>query len=248
VERGELVPYYQPIVELATGALVAVEALVRWEHPVQGVLPPASFLPHVEDTPLILDLGRGVLRRACRDAAAWRARFPEHADLTVTVNVAARQLAEQDFVREVESALAASALPPTALTIEITETVAMRDLAATRERLVSLRALGVRIALDDFGTGYSSLEYLKRLDVDVIKIAKPFIDCLGQNSADDAFAATLVRLGELRELTVVAEGIEEAHQASRLRELGCRLGQGYLFSRPLDAAAFERLLAGRLAA
>ncbi len=246
--RGQLVAHYQPIVELTGGRMTAVEALVRWQHPEHGLLPPARFLPHIEDTPLIVEVGRLVLRQACRDAAAWRARHPEHADLAVTVNVAARQLAEDSLVDDVRDALAAAGLPPRALTIEITETAAMRDALATRDRLQALRALGVRIAIDDFGTGHSSLSYLRRFDVDVLKIAKEFVDVLGQDEQQDAFAATLVRLGELLGLVVVAEGIEDPVQAARLRAVGCPLGQGYLFSRPVDAAGVERLLRGRLAA
>jgi len=166
----------------------------------------------------------------------------------VTVNVAARQLAEDSLIDDVRDALAAAGLPPRALTIEVTETAAMRDALATRDRLQALRALGVRIAIDDFGTGHSSLSYLRRFDVDVLKIAKEFVDVLGQDEQQDAFAATLVRLGELLGLVVVAEGIEEPVQAARLRAVGCPLGQGYLFSRPVDAAGVERLLDGRLAA
>ncbi len=245
LSRGQLVPHYQPIVDLDGGRMVAVEALVRWQHPEHGLLPPARFLPYIEDTPLVLEMGRQVLRQACRDAAGWRAR---HADLGVTVNVAARQLAEDSLVDEVRDALAAAGLPPQALTIEVTETAAMRDALATRDRLQALRALGVRIAIDDFGTGHSSLSYLQRFDVDVLKIAKEFINVLGRDEQQDAFAATLVRLGELLGLVVVAEGIEEPVQAARLRAVGCPLGQGYLFSRPVDAAGVERLLYGRLAA
>jgi diguanylate cyclase (GGDEF)-like protein len=246
--RGQRGPHYPPIVGLDGGRTGAVEALVRWQHPEQGLLPPARFLPHIEDTPLVLEMGRQVLRRACRDAAGWRARHPDHADLTVTVNVAARQLAEDSLVDDVRDALAAAGLPPRALTIEVTETAAMRDALATRDRLQELRALGVRIAIDDFGTGHSSLSYLRRFDVDVLKIAKEFVDVVGQDEQQDAFAATLVRLGELLGLAVVAEGIEEPVQAARLRAVGCPLGQGYLFSRPVDAAGVDRLLDGRLAA
>ena len=246
VEHEAFTLLYQPIVELATGAVTGVEALIRWHHPRRGAVPPSVFVPIAEAAGLIVPLGRWVLDAACRQAATW-ARTRKAAGLApfvMSVNVSARQLdAGAELVEHVRGALAASGLPAAALQIEITETVMMLDAEAAAAVLDSLSALGVRVAVDDFGTGYSSLTYLERFPVDVLKIDKRFVDRLG-GPADSPLAEAVIRIAHALGLTVVAEGIESAAQAARLEALGCRHGQGYLYARPLsaaDAAAFAGL-------
>ena len=240
---GQFALLYQPIVTLATGAIVSAEALVRWRHPTRGLVGPVQFIPLAEASGLIVALGRWVLEEACRTAAAWPAAA-DGAPLGVTVNVSARQLLHAALPRHVADALAASGLAPARLTLEITEGVLMQDTDATLATLHTLKALGVRLAVDDFGTGYSSLRYLQRFPVDVLKIDKSFVDGLARGPQDAALARTIVALGELLELRTVAEGVEHAPQRDQLIAMGCELGQGYLFSRPVDDAALRGLLGG----
>ena len=238
--RGELVLLYQPIIDLKTGVATGIEALVRWRHPTRGLLGPNEFIPLAEETGVIVALGTWVLEEACRQTAEWIADQAVGRPLTVTVNLAAQQLQEADFVSRLTDLLERTGLDASQLVLEMTETVIFHDSATTIARLEEIRALGVRIAIDDFGTGYSSLGYLRRFHVDILKIAKEFI---GQTDSPDEwpFAAAIVALGRALGMTIVAEGIEEPGQLSHLRGLGCELGQGYLFSLPLDheeAAAF----------
>ena len=237
VDRGEIEVFYQPIMRLGSEELAGHEALVRWRHPTRGLMSPLSFVPVAEETGLIVPVGRFVLREACRQAAAWRAMVP--GELTMHVNLSGRQLEDPALVGEVSSILRETGLPAGRLVLEITETVLMHDTEATIERLRSLRALGVRLAVDDFGTGYSSLRYLNRFPLDVLKMAKPFVDGLATQSEDPALARAIIDLGSNLGLQIVAEGIEGADQLVQLRRLGCPLGQGFLFSRPLPAAEAE---------
>ena len=248
IERDELLLHYQPIIELASGRIAGVEALLRWAHPRRGLVMPFEFIPLAEETRLILELGRWVLREACRQAAFWRAD-PRTDRPTVSVNISGLQLLDSSLDAEVAAALADSGLEPASLTLEITETVLVQDVAAAVDRLEKLRALGVSIAIDDFGTGYSSLRYIRRFPADVLKIAKPFVDGL-HDETDAALVRTIVALADSLALRTVAEGIEDHRQLARLRELGCLLGQGYLFARPLPAHDVTELLrgAGQLAA
>ena len=232
VERGELTLVYQPLVELATGRLLSFEALVRWHHPRRGLVAPALFVPLAEDTGLIAGVGRWVLRAACAQLAAWAAE-PGLADVGVGVNVSGRQIDDPGFVADVAAVLAETGLAPARLTLEITESVIMREPDATLERLHALKALGVRLAIDDFGTGYSSLSYLQRFPVDALKIDKSFVDGVGRGGSDAALARTIVALAEMLRIRSVAEGIERADQRAQLAALGCDVGQGYLFARPL---------------
>jgi diguanylate cyclase (GGDEF)-like protein len=243
--RGELEVFYQPIVDLADGRPVACEALLRWRHPTKGLIGPPAFVPVAEETGLIVPIGRFVLARACRDLAAWRESLGERAPRAVTVNLSARQLEEPDLVDDVAGALAETGLEPRRLVLEITETVLMRDTEQTIARLEELKAAGVQLAVDDFGTGYSSLRYLRRFPIDVLKLARPFIECL--DTADEegrALARTIIDLGTSLGLQVIAEGIETDGQLAGLQELGCGLGQGFLFARPLEHPAMERLVRG----
>jgi diguanylate cyclase (GGDEF)-like protein len=241
VGRGELLVYYQPIVQLEGGGLYGVEALVRWRHPTRGILGPDEFIPLAQESGTILALGRWVLLESCREAAAWR-RDRGIDRLVLSVNLSAAQLQQVDFVADLEAILAETGFPARDLVLELTETAMFHDTQTTIARLESLRSLGIRIAIDDFGTGYSSLGYLRRFQVDILKIAKEFIGSADGGSDDWAFARAMVALGQTLDLRVIAEGIEQPGQLDQLRDLGCEFGQGYLFARPGDgpsiAAAF----------
>ncbi|HUH81749.1 MAG TPA: EAL domain-containing protein [Solirubrobacteraceae bacterium] len=237
---------YQPIYELKSARIVGVEALIRWHHPQRKVVPPDSFIPLAEDTGLIAPIGRWVLGEACRQAAAWNT---EGLRIGISVNVSAYQLGRRDFVEDVRRALAESAIEPSLLTLEITETMLMYDLDATRENLDQVKALGVRIAIDDFGTGYASLSQLRRLPVDILKIDRSFIAALNNGG----WSRELLRASELLHailgvsqalsLSVVAEGIEEQNQLSRLGAMGCEMGQGFFLGRPSPPQDISDLLA-----
>ena len=236
--RGEFHLLYQPIVALADGRVEGVEALVRWRHPLRGTVSPADFIPLAEETGIIVPLGRWVLREACRQARAW-ADAGRGGGLAVTVNVSGRQVYDPAFVDDVRQALASSGVDPRRLVLELTESVMIDRPELALERFTALKALGVRLAIDDFGTGYSALCYLQRFPIDVLKIDRSFVDGLRKGGAQGALARTIVALGQALSLRTVAEGIEEAEQRAALCEVGCALGQGYLFARPLapDAAA-----------
>jgi diguanylate cyclase len=226
LEDGELRLAYQPIVDLAHGRLLAVEALLRWRHPTRGDVPPGAFVPLAEETGLIVPIGTWVLEEACRTAAGWVA-------VPVTVNVSSVQLRSAAFPSVVAAALEASGLPAERLIVEITESVLMTDVERTARLLAELKALGVRIAIDDFGTGHSSLQYLQQLPLDMLKIPKTFVDDLGRGGG--VVARAILDLGRSFGLEVVAEGIEEDVQRERLLALGCTSGQGFLFARPMPA-------------
>ena len=235
---------YQPVVALATGAVVGAEALLRWRHPVRGVVAPSEFIPLAEASGLITELGCWVLAEACRAAATWPAG-PDGAVVGVAVNVSGRQLDDPAFPGHVAAALADSGLGAARLTLEITESVLMQDTDAALRTLGALKALGVELAVDDFGTGYSSLRYLQQFPVDVLKIDKTFVDGLAgggpRGARDTALARAIVALGQSLTLQTVAEGVEHPEQADQLRAMGCTFGQGYLFARPMDDAALRAL-------
>jgi diguanylate cyclase (GGDEF)-like protein len=243
--RGELVLEYQPIVSLQTRDLIAAEALVRWDHPERGRIQPDQFIPQSEESGQILPLGRWVIDEACRHLSQWLAGpIGRDRRFRLSVNVSVRQLDEGDLVAVVESALRRYGIPPDRLVIEVTETAAVTEREEARRQLEHLRDLGVLVAVDDFGTGYSSLAQLGHFPVDVIKMDRAFVKRLGRDDQDDdeRIAAGIIDLAHDLGLAVVAEGIETEAQATTLLELGCKRGQGYLFSRPLAAAAFvERL-------
>ena len=237
---GEFRLLYQPIVDLEQLRVRGVEALIRWDHPTKGILSPDKFIPVLEDTGDIVDVGRWVLGEACRQLAAWRAGG--HV-LTMSVNVSMRQLDSSDFVDDVRGALSAHGLPPSSLIIEITESVLMKDANATVARLHRLKDLGVLLAIDDFGTGYSSLAYLRQFPVDVLKIDRSFVSEMSGSPDAAALIHTLVELGHTLGLTTLAEGIEQVGQIEGLRSEQCDHGQGFLFSRPVAAIEIEALLA-----
>nr|WP_240942395.1 EAL domain-containing protein [Planosporangium thailandense] len=243
--EGQFVVYYQPIVELSSTRLVGVEALVRWDHPERGVIGPDAFIPLAEATGLIVPLGRWVLEQACRQLARWRAAYPSATDVYMSVNLSARQFQAPGLVEDVAAAIAAAGIPAGRLTLELTETLLMRDTVATVEALAALKALGVKLAVDDFGTGYSALGYLRQFPVDIIKIDKSFVDGVATSHEDAVLAQTIVQLGRTLNLQTLAEGIESTDQSSQLEALGCTYGQGYLFARPAAAQQIEGLLRGR---
>ena len=239
-ERDELRLDYQPIVDLTTSRIEGVEALVRWQPPDGPVLMPTDWIDLAEESGDIVPIGRWILREACRQARDWQIRLARP-DLRMSVNLSARQFREHDIVGTVRAILDETGLPPETLMLEITESGLMRRTAETIARLGALRDLGVHLAIDDFGTGYSSLSYLERFPIDILKIDRTFVSPVGD--AISPVARAIVDLGRTLGLQVIAEGIEHAEQARRLAEMGCRLGQGYLFARPMSAAAVEALLA-----
>jgi diguanylate cyclase (GGDEF)-like protein/PAS domain S-box-containing protein len=239
IESGNLRTVYQPIVDLQTGLVRGAEALSRWAHPDRGDIPPDVFIPIAEQTGLIVPMGEWTLRHACAEAAVTGG--------TVGVNVSGVQFAAPTFLATVADALEVAQLPPSRLTIEITETALMADTDATAVLLDHLRDVGVRIAIDDFGTGYCSLAYLQRFAVDIVKIDKAFVAELDGASKGDRLARTIMQMADSLDVTmVVAEGIETEAQLARLRDLGCRYGQGYLLSRPLERDAYRQLVAEHL--
>ncbi|MGH2790708.1 MAG: putative bifunctional diguanylate cyclase/phosphodiesterase [Actinomycetota bacterium] len=239
IDNEEFVLHYQPIVDLDEGALVGMEALVRWEHPVRGLIAPADFIPVAEETGLIVELGRWVLREACRQAQAW----PIKAPVGLSVNVSTRQFLHPGMVEDVAGALWDSGIDPSLLTLEITESVLIHDNDAAIDKLRRLKEFGVRVAVDDFGTGYSSLGYLQRFPIDILKIDKTFIEGVGNGSEEAAIAHAIIKLGGSLGLEVVAEGIELSEQIDALQLLRCERGQGFYFSKPLDAESMGLLLA-----
>lgn len=241
LEKNEFVLHYQPIVSLRTGVMAGVEALVRWDHPTFGHLSPQHFIPLAEETGLITRVGSWVLHEACRQVARWRRDHPAH-QLTVAVNISGRELHEHDIVDDVRAALEETRIEPSALVLEITESVLMQQTTTVLERLRQLKALGVQLAIDDFGTGYSSLSYLQRFPIDILKIAKPFIEEVGSGADKSALARAIIGLGETLKLRTIAEGIETPTQRAALLELGCNMGQGYHFSTPLSAKQLESIL------
>ncbi|HET6547698.1 MAG TPA: EAL domain-containing protein, partial [Solirubrobacter sp.] len=231
IEREEIFVEYQPIVSLETGAITAAEALVRWQHPVRGLVAPSEFIPLAEETGLIRELGRYVLLQACRQARRWGADGSR-----LHVNLSAAQLRDPELVWTVRTVLEQTGVPADRLALEITESQLLGDAAASAARFRELRALGVRMSLDDFGTGYSSLSYLHSLPLDSLKIAKPFVDGLAGHGREASFIGVIVDLARTLGLDVIAEGIETPAQLAALRDLGVELGQGCLVGRPAAAA------------
>jgi diguanylate cyclase (GGDEF)-like protein/PAS domain S-box-containing protein len=247
IAAREFVLHYQPIVVLGTGEIAGAEALVRWRHPSRGLVPPAEFIPLLEDSGLILPVGAWILREACRQVAEWRARFPRtRACFRMSVNVSVSQIEDESFFREVATCLSEYDLAPGTVTLEITESLIMRDFADAVQRLQRLKTSGVRIAVDDFGTGYSSLRYLRYLPIDLLKIDRSFIEDVLAGPEASAVTLAVIKLARTFGMVTLAEGIEEPGQAAALLEMGAELGQGYHFARPMDAAAMGSFLARHL--
>jgi diguanylate cyclase (GGDEF)-like protein len=241
VERGQIQLSYQPIIDLTTGAVLALEALARWRHPNHGLIQPDVFIPIAEQTGHIGELGRHVLVEACSATTRWRRTLPGHADLSVSVNVSGRQVLTGNLVAHVRRALDASGLPPSALILEITETVFLDDSDTVRTQFAELRALGVHVAVDDFGTGYSSIGSLLHFSADILKIDR---SCLEFDSTNGSGLVQAVSgLGQALRLLVVVEGVETAEHLQRARNAGCHAAQGHLFARPADEQQTTNLLA-----
>ena len=244
--QSEFVLHYQPRIELASGKITGVEALIRWQHPERGLVPPAQFIPLAEATGLIGAIGEWVLRTACRQAKAWQqCGLPP---LRIAVNLSARQFRQPCFAQQITSILSETDLDSGLLELEITESMLMQDLEKTRTILSELKSLGVAIAIDDFGTGYSSLAYLKRFPVDYLKIDRSFVRDLPDNLEDVAITKAIIALAKSLKLRVIAEGVENRNQQLFLMAHGCDEGQGYLLSRPLEASDTEAFLRANLLA
>ena len=235
IEENELVVHYQPIASVSTGQIVALEALVRWNHPTRGLLGPMEFIPFAEESDLIFSLGRWVLREACLTMARWRREVPGAADAYITVNLSVHQLSDSSLLDSIAQALADSGLPAEALVLEVTESLLMSETSETVDALSGIHAMGVGLAIDDFGTGESSLARLKRFPVKLLKIDKSFVDGLGILETDEAIVTAIVQLSKALDLVVLAEGVETPVQLERVTALGCDLYQGYLMSRPVTA-------------
>jgi predicted signal transduction protein with EAL and GGDEF domain len=242
LEDQEFVIHYQPIVDLRTGGVWGIEALVRWKHPERGLLEPSEFVPVAEETGLIVPLGERVLEEACRQAAQWQQKRPEAGPLVVCVNLSARQLKHPDLARTVKGVLGSSGLEGRRLCLDITETLYITVLEGNTEALDDLKRMGVRLSIDDFGMGYSSLSYLKRLPADTLKIDRSFVAGLGEDVEDTAIVQMTISLAHTLEMRIVAEGVQCEEQAEQLREMGCDLGQGFYFARPLSTSGASEFL------
>ncbi|MDQ6672792.1 MAG: EAL domain-containing protein [Chloroflexota bacterium] len=240
--HDEFVVYYQPLVDLGSGAVTGSEALVRWNHPERGVVPPLDFIPLCEETGLIVPLGEWVLREACVALRSWQKRYVERTAPIVTVNLSPRQLQQSDLVERVARILRETDADPASLVLEITESTLLEESGPILSALEGLRDLGLRLAIDDFGTGYSALSYLQRFPIQVLKIDRSFVQGLGNSTSRSALVRAIVALGQALGMRVVAEGVETAEQRDQLRSLGCDHGQGYYFSRPLTMEGFQAVL------
>lgn len=242
IRRHEFMVYYQPVMSVATRQVRGFEALVRWRHPVRGVVPPGEFIPVAEETGMIVPIGRVVLAEACRQLGRWREEFRADPPLTMSVNLSARQLRHPELIDEVRSALAAGGVAAELLILEITETSLHEDVADSMARLRELKAIGVQLAIDDFGTGYSSLSFLQQFPVDIIKIDRSFVAGMTAGPQAAAFARAIVGLGRTLNLHTVAEGVETAEQLAGVRLAGGEFAQGFHFARPLSEADAEGYL------
>jgi diguanylate cyclase (GGDEF)-like protein len=241
-EREAFVLHYQPVISLATGRIVSVEALVRWDHEERGLVPPAAFIAAAEATGVIIPVGRWVLHSACRQLHAWHTAFPQWASLSVAVNVSVRQLLRPDFADTVSRALREASLEPKFLTIELTESVVIERPEIVLATLSAVRQLGVKVHLDDFGTGYSSLAVLDRFPLDGVKIDRTFVQTLGREARAVQFVQAMVTLAQSLQLETVGEGVDSDDQLRELRAIGCTFGQGFFFARAVDVPSLEQML------
>jgi len=242
IERDEFQLHYQPTVRFATGEIAGAEALVRWLHPKHGLILPGEFIPLAEETGLILPIGHWVLERACRQARQWQEEAPRPVPRTMSINLSGRQFQQPDLISEIREVLEQTAVDPASIVLEITESVMMEDAESTITTLRDLKGLGVQLAIDDFGTGYSSLSYLKRFPVDILKIDRSFIAGLSQDENDTALVRGILGLGQALSLVSVAEGIETPLQVTALHAMGCAIGQGFYFAKPVPPQDAQDLM------
>jgi len=242
IERQEMVAFYQPIINLRSMKLVGFEALMRWNHPTRGLVPPGDFIPVSEDTGLIIPLTMWILRDSCHRLAAWKREFPKCKNLMMSINLSGKHFGQDDLVKNVKSVLKESRIEPRYLKLELTESAVMDNAEAAISILHQLKRIGVRLSIDDFGTGYSSLSYLHRFPIDALKIDRSFVSRMESGTENGEIVKTVVALARALGLTVIAEGIETIHQLHQLRILGSEYGQGFLFSRPVPKHEAEDLL------
>lgn len=241
VERDEMLVYYQPIVDLATMKLTGFEALMRWNHPQRGIIPPNEFIPVAEDTNFIVPLTLWILKKSCSQLVEWQKRSPLNSSLLMSVNLSGKHFAQTDIVEQIRRIIKETGVNPACLKLEITESAIMENAENTIQLLKNLRSLGVHLSIDDFGTGYSSLSYLHRFPIDMLKVDRSFVSTMENGTENGEIVRTIIALAKTLDLKVVAEGIETIHQLHQLRILGCEYGQGYLFSRPVAVEEAEAL-------
>jgi EAL domain-containing protein (putative c-di-GMP-specific phosphodiesterase class I) len=242
IERKEFCVYYQPIVDLKSSVICGFEALVRWQHPERGLFSPAEFIPIAEETGLIIPLGQWVLEEACRQMREWQRQSVASRMLSMSINLSAKQLSQPDLCAQIQHALEVTDLDPCSLKLEITESVVMENADLAISMLNKLRDLGIQLSIDDFGTGYSSLSYLHRFPVNFLKIDRSFISGMNLGDENLEIVRSITMLARNLGMEVIAEGIETKEQLAQLRALSCRFGQGYLFSKPVEAAAAALLI------
>jgi diguanylate cyclase (GGDEF)-like protein/PAS domain S-box-containing protein len=245
IHNDELVLHYQPIVSLRSRSIIGVEALVRWKHPIRGLIPPIEFIPLAEETDLIVMIDRWVLRQACRQLKEWKERFPSAMSLTVSVNLSGKHVIKPDVVEFIEKVLIDTELPPTDLKLEITETTLLEKSEITDGAFDRLRELGVQLQIDDFGTGYSALSYLSKFPINALKIDRSFIKAMGEDDNNSKIVQAILSLSQRLNVDVIAEGVETEQLYDRLIELGCEFGQGYYISKPQDSKSVTSLLKER---
>lgn len=241
IERQEFQLHYQPVFHLESATIVGFEALLRWHHPLRGLISPVEFIPVAEETGLILPISWWVLQEACRQLSQWQTQFPSEAPLFVSVNFSSKQFSEVGLISRIEATLRETGLAPHSLKLEITESAIMEQAEATSAKLLEIKALGIQLGIDDFGTGYSSLSYLHRFPVDILKIDRSFVSAMDSHE-NLQIVQTITMLSQNLGMKAVAEGVETAEQAAQLRAMNCQYGQGYFFSKPIDASSMERLL------
>lgn len=242
LDLQEFCLYYQPIISLVTGKLTGFEALIRWQHPQQGFISPEKFIPLAEDTGLIVSLGEWVLREACHQMHVWQIQFPNLAPLSISVNLAARQIREPNLVDRIARILVETGLSGSSLKLELTESMLMEDITETIDTLLQIGAMNVQLSIDDFGTGYSSLSYLHRFPISTLKIDRSFVSRMTANNENLEVVGVIINLAHALGMNVIAEGVETATQSHQLKALGCEFGQGYFFSKPLNCASVAAIL------
>jgi EAL domain-containing protein (putative c-di-GMP-specific phosphodiesterase class I) len=242
IERQEFLVYYQPIVSLESNCLQGVEALVRWQHPEQGLISPAEFIPLAEETGLITLIDRWVLREACRQLRVWQEQFRAIPPWSVSVNLSGKQFSQPNLIEEIDRILAETGLEGQYLKLEVTESVLIENAESAAAMLGKLREREIQVCIDDFGTGYSSLSYLHRFPINILKIDRSFISCLDRMGENSAIVRTIATLAQDLQVGLIAEGVETAGQMAFLKTLGCQCGQGYWLSPPLESKAMETFM------